>query len=305
MVDRSIPDGVAYVDGAYVPMTKAKISVLDWGFLRSDVTYDVVHVWKGRFFQLGAHIDQFCRSIDALQMKLPFGRDGLVEVLRECVRRAGHPDAYVEMILTRGMQPLTSRDPRDAINNFIAFSIPFRWIVKPEDQETGINLVVSAVPRIPPESVDPAVKNFHWLDFVAGLFDAFDKGGDSVALVDGAGNVTEGPGFNIFVVKDGAVATPSRGVLHGITRMAVLRLSAELGVPAEPRTVSCDELAAADEVFLTSTAGGVMPATRINGAAVGEGAPGPLTRRIKALYWDKHADPDWSEPAMPAHMLGF
>ena len=210
MVDRSIPDGIAYLDGAYVPMSEAKISVLDWGFLRSDVTYDVVHVWKGRFFLLDAHIDRFCRNVDALHMRLPFDRNGLLDVLRGCVRRAGHQDAYVEMILTRGMQPLRSRDPRDAINNFIAFSIPFRWIFKPEDQETGINLVVSDVPRIPPESVDPTVKNFHWLDFVTGLFDGYDRGGDSVVLVDGAGNVTEGPGFNVFVVKERTVLTPAR-----------------------------------------------------------------------------------------------
>ena len=120
----SFPPGVAYVDGRYCAMSEAKISVLDWGFLRSDATYDVAHVWKGRFFRLDTHIDRFLNSVERLRLTLPVGRDELVDILNECVRRSKLREAYVEMICTRGFSPTFSRDPRDAVNTFMAFAIP-------------------------------------------------------------------------------------------------------------------------------------------------------------------------------------
>jgi branched-chain amino acid aminotransferase len=152
------------------------------------------------------------------------------------------------------------------------------------------------VPRIPPESVDPTVKNYHWLDLVAGMFEAYDRGAENVVLVGLDGNLTEGPGFNLFVVKDGAVATPARGVLEGITRQTALDLCAELGITAAARPIEAATVKAADEVFITSTAGGIMPVTRVDDAPIGDGRPGPVTGRLLDLYWQKHADPDWTTP---------
>ncbi len=256
----------------------------------------MVHVWKGRFFRLDSHLDRFERSVAKLRMTLPFDRDGLREVLMECVRRSGFRDAYVEMICTRGRSPGSSRDPRDAINTFIAFVIPFGWIADEEQRARGLSVAVAKVKRIPVESVDPTVKNYHWLDIVAGLFEAYDRGAENVVLTDLSGNVTEGAGFNVFAVEDGAVVTPERGVLEGITRRTAIELCAELGVPVSVAPLAAARLRAAQEVFITSTAGGIMPVTRIDGAPVGDGLPGPLTRRLSGLYWDKHADPAWSTP---------
>jgi len=289
------PPRVAYLEGQFRPISEARISVLDWGFLRSDATYDVVHVWQGRFFRLDRHLDRFLAGVGKLRLSLPFDRQGLIEVLKECVRRSGLAEAYVEMICTRG-RALNSRDPRDAVNQFIAFAIPFGWVADEEQRRRGLNLAVSAVRRIPGQSVDPRVKNYHWLDFVAGLFEAYDRGAENVVLVDLEGNLTEGPGFNLFAVRDGRLVTPASGVLEGITRMTVLDLCRELGIPAEAAVLTAEALRRADEVFITSTAGGIMPVTRIDGAPVGSGRPGPLTGRLTELYWQKHSDPDWSTP---------
>jgi len=290
------PPGIAYIDGAYVPMSEAKISVLDWGFLRSDATYDVVHVWRRRFFRLDRHLERFERSCAKLRLTPSYGRDEIVSILKTCVRRSSLDDAYVEMICTRGVSPTFSRDPRDAVNRFIAFAIPFGWIADEQQRARGLDIAISQVPRIPPESVDPTIKNYHWLDLVAGLFEAYDRGAETVVLVDLDGNVTEGPGFNLFVVGNGRLATPARGVLEGITRATALELAAELEIPAEQRALTADEVQAADEVFITSTAGGIMAATRINGAPIGDGRPGPVTRRLIDLYWAKHGDPAWTTP---------
>ena len=117
-------DGAAFVDGELVPIAEAKIALLDWGFLHSDATYDVAHVWHGRFFRLDTHIARFQAGINKLRLALPFDHDQLRAILAECVRRAKLDTAYVEMILTRGVSPTFSRDPRDAVNTFIAFAIP-------------------------------------------------------------------------------------------------------------------------------------------------------------------------------------
>ena len=294
--DVAWPQGCAYIDGDYRPMAEAKISVLDWGLLRSDATYDVVHVWKRRFFRLDAHIERFETSIAKLRMTLPIDHDELEHILKQCVRRAGLDDAYVEMVLTRGVSPTFSRDPRDARNTFFAFAIPFGSVANAEQRRRGLDLHVSDRPRIDPASVDPTVKNYHWLDLIAGLFEAYDAGRENVLLVDGGGHVCEGPGFNVFAIADGRAVTPDRGVLHGITRRTALELLAEMGVPAETAPLSVDALLAADEVFITSTAGGIMPVGRINGAPAGAAVPGPLTAALTDLYWAKHADPAWTTP---------
>lgn len=211
----SAPPGIAYIGQKFVPIEEAKISVLDWGFLHSDATYDVAHVWKGRFFRLGDHLDRFLASASRLRLSPAVDRAGLARILAECVARSGLADAYVEMILTRGVSPTFSRDPRDAENRLICFAIPFAWILRPEQRETGLSVAISHIQRIPPESVDPRVKNYHWLDFVMGLYDAYDRGAGSVVLRDASGNLTEGPGFNIFIVKNGTIATPGRGCSRG------------------------------------------------------------------------------------------
>ncbi len=288
--------GIAFIEGGYCPIAEAKISLLDWGFLRSDATYDVVHVWQNRFFRLDKHLDRFLASVTRLRLTLPYDRAQLTDILAQCVRRAQLEDAYVEMICTRGMSPTSSRDPRDAVNQFIAFAIPFSSIANEEQRQRGLNLAISTVRRIPPESVDPRVKNYHWLDFIQALFEAYDRNAENVVLLDTDGNVTEGPGFNLFVVKNGAITTPVRGVLEGITRHTVIELCAELGIDASKALVPVDDLHNADEVFISSTAGGIMPVTRIDDVAIGNSQPGPLTQQLTDLYWQKHSDPAWTTP---------
>ncbi len=150
--------------------------------------------------------------------------------------------------------------------------------------------------RISPEAVDPTVKNYHWLDLVSGLYEAYDRGGETVILVDREDNVVEGPGFNVFAAQAGELVTPSLGVLEGITRRTVIELAAEYAIPLEQRAVSAEEVRRADEVFVTSTAGGIMPVTEVDGEPVGNGEPGPITLRLRAAYWDLHDDPRFVTP---------
>lgn len=291
--------GCAYVDGRYVPPEDAKISIFDWGFLHSDATYDVAHVWQGKFFRLSDHLDRFFAGMQRLKLDCGKTKGEVRAIAHECVRRAGLRDAYVEVLCTRGRPQPGSRDPRSCVNQFMAFAIPFVWIADPQKQRAGINLVVTERVRIPPSSVDPRVKNYHWLDMVMALFDAYERGGETALLVDGRGHIAEGPGFNVFVVKGQRISTPAGGVLEGVSRQTVIELARTFGHDMQLRDVPVAELYDADEVFLSSTGGGVIAVSLIDGKPVANrpaGRHGPVTERLQAAYWALHDDARMVEP---------
>ena len=138
--------------------------------------------------------------------------------------------------------------------------------------------------------MDPTAKNFHWGDMIRALFESYERGCDMPVVVDLEGNIAEGPGFNVFAVKGGTVTTPGGTCLEGITRRTALDLLGELNVEGVVGTVSPDDLRGADEVFVTSTAGGILPVTKIDHEPVGDGATGPVTERLRDLYWVRHED---------------
>jgi branched-chain amino acid aminotransferase len=299
--------GAAYVDGAFVPARDARIPVTDWAYRRSDVTYDVVGVWGGAFFRLDDHLRRFRASMAALRMRPPEDEAGLRAILHELVRRAGLCEAYVAMDCLRAAPPPEApRHPAFARSYLVCFAIPWDWVIPPEVQERGASLTIARTPRIPEASVDPRIKNFHRADMTRALFEAQDRGADQPILLDAEGNVTEGPGFNVFAITAGRVATPDRGVLEGITRPSVFELCEELAVPCEARPLPAAELLEADEIFLATTAGGIMPASRIDGRILGNDRPGPLSSRLRELFWEKrrqgwHATPvDYDGGAGPA-----
>jgi len=284
------PVGIAYQDGQYIPVSEAKISVLDYGFLHSDATYDTVHVWDGAFFRLDDHIERFLSGVERLRMELPVTPEDIRGILHHCVALSGHRSAYVEMVCTRGAASNFSRDPRDATNRFLAFAVPYGSVANDEQMRRGLSISIADLTRIPPGSVDPRIKNYHWLDLIMGLFNAYDKGGETALLQDADGNIAEGPGFNVFSVRNGSLLTPARGVLPGITRRTVMEICAANGNPVREDVLSQEPLRASDEVFVTSTAGGIMPVTRIDGRPVGNGEIGPVTERVKRAYWGWHKD---------------
>jgi len=283
--------GAAFIDGKYVPISEAKISILDWGFLHSDATYDVVHVWDNKFFRLDDHFDRFYSGMEKLHMSIPYTREELRSVLSKCVKKTGLNQAYVEMITTRGQPKPGSRDPRTCTNQFFAFAIPFVWITKPQ---VGLNLVISKQQRIPAESVDPVIKNYHWLDLVMGQYEAYDQGAETAVLIDRNRNLLEGPGFNIFVVKNSVITTPAKGILEGITRKTAIELATKCGYEVIQGDISPDNARTADEVFATSTAGGIMPITKVDNQLIGSGKIGLITQKLQKEYWLLHENPKYT-----------
>jgi len=288
--------GCAWIEGEYVPIAAARVPILDTGFVRSDLTYDVVGVWGGKFFRLDAHLDRLERGCERLRLRSPKSRAETEAILEGVVARSGLRESYVETVITRGVPTRGERDPRRFEQRFYAYAIPYVWIQGPEQQEVGAKVVVARdTVRVSPGAIDPTVKNFMWGDFIRGLLEAYDRDAVLPVLTDGDGNVTEGPGVNVFVIRDGALRTPGRGVLEGITRQTVLDIAAEIGVEAQVGMVPVSALYDADEIFLTSTAGGVMPVAELDARPVGRGGVGEITSRIRQTYWDWHDDPRFTK----------
>ena len=283
--------GAAYVGGRFVPVAEAVLPVTDWGFTRSDAVYDVVHVFNGSFFRLHDHLQRFRHSMQARRLAPREDLATMEAVLHRCVALAGFSDAYVAMVASRGRPRVAgSRRPADCGNHFIAYALPWIDVIPKDVQDRGAHLWIASTPRVPDASVDPTVKNYQWSDLTTGLFEAHDNGFDTAVLCDANGFVTEGPGFNIFVVRGGRVLTPDRGALHGITRRSVLELCAQSGIEAAVAPISRTELEDADEVFAATTAGGVMPVSRIGRRILGNDRPGPVSVRLKQLYWQRHRE---------------
>jgi branched-chain amino acid aminotransferase len=217
--------------------------------------------------------------------------DEIKAILNRLVALTGLQSSYVAVDCLRGRPPVgVPYHPAYARNYISAFALPWISIVTPEMMQRGAHLIVGETLRIPASSVDPRAKNFHWGDLTRGQFEAFDRCADFAILLDEDGNVTEGAGFNIFIVRDGAVLTPDFGMLEGITRRSVFELCGELGIPAEARKIAVDEMRDADEIFMATTAGGIMPASRIDGRIMGNDRPGPVSMRLHDAFWARRAE---------------
>ena len=283
-----LSNGAAWMGGRILPISEAAVPVTDWGLTHSDIGYDVVPVWEGAFFRLDDYLTRFLASVGALRMQIGMDRDDIADALHRMVAASGLRASYVAIVAARGRNPVPgSRDPRDCDNHFYAWCVPYVHIVKPEAADRGTSVgIAKSVRRIPQDSVDPRVKNYHWGDFTSGLFEAKDRGFETTLLLDHAGNVTEGPGFNVFAVYGDRVVTPDHGVLHGITRRTVLEMAAARGLTAETRPLPLEEFWQADEVFLSTSGGGVIPVTQVDERTFSNGAPGPVAQQLRADYFD-------------------
>ena len=290
--------GAAWMNGTVIPISQATIPVNDWSLVHSDITYDVVPVVDGAFFRFDEYLARFLSSMEDLHLDPGMNKRDIQSALHQMVSKSSLRDSYVAMVCSRGKPKIAgSRDPRDCENHFFAWCVPYVHIIKPEIVEQGATAwIAQNAYRIPENSVNPLVKNYHWGDFTQGLFEAKDKNYETVILLDYDGNVTEGPGFNVFAVKDKVLITPDRGVLAGVSRKTVLEMAEHLGINTSVRSLSVEELLEADEVFLSSSGGGVIPIIRVNETIFGNGASGPISVQLNETYWkwttlEKYRDP--------------
>jgi branched-subunit amino acid aminotransferase/4-amino-4-deoxychorismate lyase len=287
--------GIAWIEGQLVPFHEARIPLRDQGFLHSDLTYDVPAIWDGRFFRLDDHLNRLELSCHKIRLRLPKPKEEIKQLLFEMTAKSGIRDAFVELIVTRGLNGVRESRPEDIVNNLYMFIIPYVWVMEPHIQRVGGSAIIArTVRRVPPGAIDPTVKNLQWGDLTRGMYEAKDRDAMYPFLTDGDSNLTEGSGFNIVFIKDGVLYTPDRGVLHGVTRKSVFDAARAKGIEIRCEVIPVELAYQADEILMCTTAGGIMPITTLDGRKVKDGKLGPITKAIWDGYWAMHWDPEYS-----------
>lgn len=278
-----------YVDGRICRPEDAVVPVFDRGFLYGDSVFETVATYGGRLLFMHEHLDRLERSAARVGMRLP-ERAAIVEAVESTMHAAANPDARVRIVVTRGGGNDGRMDLDPASVGAPRLVVIVQPLAGPTSQMLDEGVAVATVPfsRGQAGGPDPSVKSGNYLTSVLALGEARRRSGAHEAVfVTGDGRIAEGATSNVFLVKNGEVLTPSLdvGILAGITRAKVLDLARNHGgLSARERSLSLDDLRAADEVFLTSAARGVLPVTVVDGKPVGDGRPGPVTRRLLSLY---------------------
>jgi branched-chain amino acid aminotransferase len=261
----------------------AKISVFDRGFLYGDSVYETVGTAYGRLFALPEHLLRLERSAELIGLRVP-PRAEIEAATAETVAAAANAESRVRIVLTRGAGKL-DLDPASADDTQLVVIVTPLQPPSRQMYESGVAVAVVSVTRNSPRAIDPAIKSGNYLNSVLALGEARRRQAYEAILCNADGTIAEGASSNVFIVKGGEVRTPGLevGILAGITRAQVLSLCRAHGIPHREVRVSPDELRAADEAFITSATRFVLPVTRVDDAGIGDGHPGPITRRLGAL----------------------
>lgn len=272
---------IVYVNGEYLPEEAAKISVFDRGFLFADAVYEVTSVLDGRLVDNCGHLARLRRSLEALRIPLPLDEGEIEAVQRSLIERNDLENGIVYLQITRGAADRDFPYPREATPSLVMFT-QARPLIDVPAASNGIKVI--SVPDIRWARRD--IKTVGLLAPVMAKQAALDAGVHDAWFVED-GQVTEGSSNNAYIVNaDGRIVTRRLGneILHGVTRATVLELSRQAQVEVEERAFTLEEAYAAREAFVTSASIFVLPVVEIDGRRIADGEPGPITRRLRALY---------------------
>ncbi len=279
---------IIYINGEFLPDSRATISSLDHGLMYGDGCFDA---WCGRngfIYQLDAHLDRLYRSVEGLKIRnLKMPKAEMREKIIETVYRNSLVDFYIKVLVTRGISPHPVIDPRKCGEaSVVIYARPTQYEVTPEKLDAGIRIKVLALRKLSHEGLEPQIKSLNYLNNVLGKLEAWDAGYDEGMFLDDRGYACECPGFNISAIKGNTLFTPSRGILVGITRGAVMEMARDAGMDVETGFYTVFDFTSADEVMMTNTVAGIAPVTNIDGWPIGDGKPGKRTMAFQEQYLD-------------------
>jgi len=281
---------VVYINGEFFDKDAAKISVFDHGFLYGDGVFEGIRLYSGNVFKLDEHLLRLERSAKAIMLEMPWDRAFVAEAVCETCRRNQLTDGYIRLIVTRGtgylgLSPKNCSDPQLII---IADQIQ---LYPKEFYTEGLKIITSPTRRINPAALPPMIKSLNYLNNILAKAEAVNLGYQEALMLNDQGYVAECTGDNVFVIIEGKLFTPpfSAGALAGITREMVLQIAAELEVEVREQNLTRYDCWIADECFLTGTAAEVVPVVEIDHRKIGDGRPGPVTRKFLAKFRDRVA----------------
>ena len=288
---------LVYIDGEYYPKSQAKISVYDHGLLYGDGVFEGIRAYNGVVFKLKEHIDRLYRSAHAIMLQIPMTKEEMINTVLETLRKNNLRDAYIRLVVTRGVGDL-GLDPRKCSKPTIIVITDTIVLHKSEAKEKGITAMLTWVKRDPVDATSHEIKSLNYLNSILAKIEANISGVDEAICLDKNGFVCEGVAENIFIVKNGRIYTPPSytGALPGITAEAVKELARNLGYEVIEKNITPYELFTADEVFFTGTAAEIVPVREINKRQIGNGKPGPITKRLMEEFSKLVQDPKNGTP---------
>ena len=274
-----------YIDGEFLPKAEAKVSVFDHGLLYGDGVFEGIRSYNGGVFKLDEHLERLYDSAKSIMLQIPISIETMKETVLETLRRNQLTEAYIRLIITRGVGDL-GLDPDKCPKPSIII-IADKIVLYPQKfYEDGLEIVTASVRRNYAEAINPRIKSLNYLNNILAKIEGKQAGAEEVLMLNAEGYVVECSGDNIFWIKNETLITPPVhiGILEGVTRNSVINLAQDAGIHVEERVFTRHDLYIADECFLTGTAAEVIPVVKIDRRAIGDGQPGKITQRLIAAF---------------------
>ncbi len=274
-----------YVNGRYCEKEDAQISVFDHGLLYGDGVFEGIRVYANRIFRLDEHLERLYESAKAIDLQIPHPVTEMTELVLETVRRNQLADAYIRLVITRGVGNL-GLNPYTCGTPGVIIIVDKIALYPSEMYEKGLAVTTVATQRNLPEAINPRIKSLNYLNNILAKIEAVNAGVEEAIMLNSFGMVSECAGDNIFAVRKDMLLTPSisMGVLEGVTRNAVIEMAREKGRAVKQLVMTRHDLFIADECFLTGTAAEIIPVVKVDGRQIGNGKPGPITRDLMESY---------------------
>lgn len=279
-----------FLSGEFVRKEEAKISVYDHGFLYGDGVFEGIRAYNGNIYRLNEHLVRLYESAKSIMLDIPYEFEAMKELVAETVRKNGLRDAYVRVVVSRGVGNL-GLDPKSCGTAQVVVIAEELALFPKELYETGLEIVSVATRRNRPDVLSPKVKSLNYLNNILVKIEANLANVPEALMMNNEGYVAEGSGDNIFLVKNKALYTPPGyvGALEGITREAILEIAEEEGYTIKEEPFTRHDVYVADEVFLTGTAAEVIAVVKVDGRVINDGAPGVETEYITKCFRNKVA----------------
>ncbi len=274
-----------WIDGQYFNKEDAKISVFDHGLLYGDGVFEGIRAYSGKIFECKRHLKRLFDSARAIRLTIPYSPEELEKAVYETIKLNSFEDCYIRLVVTRGAGTL-GLDPNRCPKASVIIITDLIRLYPAEMYEKGMSVITASVIRNHPNALSPRIKSLNYLNNILAKIEAIDAGVPEAIMLNHEGYVAECTADNFFVVRDGAVSTPpaSDGALEGVTRSVIMKLCESSFIPIRECRLERHDIYIADECFLTGTAAEVIPVTKVDGRSIGNGEPGPVTRKLLEAF---------------------
>jgi len=274
-----------FMNNRFVKKEDAVVSVYDHGFLYGDGVFEGIRMYSGNVFRLDDHMKRLYESAHSIMLQIPFEKEELTELVVETCRKNQLQDAYIRLVISRGVGDLGLNPYTCKEAGVIIIAEPLALFPK-QLYETGIEVVTVPSRRNRADVLSPKVKSLNYLNNILVKIEASLAGVNEALMMNDQGYVAEASGENIFIVKDGVIKTPPGyiGALEGITRNAIIELAKNVQLDIREDVFTRHDVYTADEVFLTGTAAEVIAVVKVDGRQIGNGKPGEVTNQLLTLF---------------------